>query len=60
MKLPSGATIPCLKPAEAERRGYLSQELLNLMHLAPVGDPVAYSEPAMPMPIPFTTMTPTA
>ena len=48
MKLPSGATIPCLKPAEAERRGYLSQELLNLMHLAPVGDPVAYSEPAMP------------
>ncbi len=44
MKLPSGATIAKVTPEEAARRSYLSRELLNLMHLAPVGDPVAYGE----------------
>ncbi len=44
MKLPSGATIPCVSAADADRRGYLSGEMLNLMHLAPSGDPVAYAE----------------
>ena len=44
MKLPSGATIRAVTPEEADRRCYLSRQLLNLMHLAPVGDPVAYSE----------------
>ncbi len=48
MKLPSGASIPCLTPAEADRRGYLSRDLLNLMHLAPMGDPVAYGETDAP------------
>ncbi len=44
MKLPSGATIPCLTAEDAARRSLLSRELLNLMHLSPVGDPVAYGE----------------
>lgn len=37
----AGSRIPCLSPEEAERRHYLSLDLLNLMHLAPVGEPVA-------------------
>ncbi len=43
VKLPSGGTvtIPKLTPEEAERRCYLTREMLNLMHLAPVGQPVA-------------------
>lgn len=44
LKLPSGATIPCITPDEASRRSYLSRELLDLMHLAPTSDPVACSE----------------
>ncbi len=44
MKLPSGASIPRVTAEEAARRSYLSGELLNLMHLSPVGDPVAFDE----------------
>ena len=45
VKLPSGGTvtIPKLAPEEAERRCYLTREMLDLMHLAPVGQPVACS-----------------
>ncbi len=42
MKLPSGVTIPRVSAEEAAKRSYLSRELLNLMHLAPDGNPVAY------------------
>ncbi len=44
MKLPSGASIPRITSEEAARRSYLSKQLLNLMHLSPVGDPVAFDE----------------
>ena len=44
MKLPSGASIPKVTREEADRRCYLTRELLNLMHLSPVGDPVAYDQ----------------
>ncbi len=44
MKLPNGASIPCITPEEADRRRYLSDQLLDLMHLSPTGDPVACSE----------------
>ena len=44
MKLPSGVTIAKVTAEEASRRSYLSMALLNLMHLAPEGDPVAYGE----------------
>lgn len=44
MKLPSGATIPKVTQQEADRRRYLSNALLDLMHLSPMGDPVAYGE----------------
>ncbi len=44
MKLPSGVSIPRVTAEEADRRRFLSKALLNLMHLAPVGDPVAYDE----------------
>jgi len=43
VKLPSGVTIPKLSPEEIERRCYLSKDMLDLMHLAPVGQPVACS-----------------
>ena len=43
VKLASGAAIPRIAPEEAERRCYLSKTMLNLMHLSPVGDPVACS-----------------
>lgn len=42
--LRSGAPIPKLTPDEADRRRYLSRDLLNLMHLSPMDDPVAYGE----------------
>ncbi len=44
MKLPSGASISRVTPEEAARRSYLSKSLLNLMHLSPIGDPVAFDE----------------
>ena len=45
VKLPSGVTIslPRMTPEEAERRCYLTNEMLDLMHLAPVGQPAAFS-----------------
>ena len=44
MKLRSGATIPQLSPQDAERRNYLTRDVLNRMHLMPVGDPAAFLE----------------
>ena len=44
MKLRSGATIPHLSPADAERHNYLTRDVLNRMHLMPVGDPAAFLE----------------
>ena len=43
VKLPSGVSVPKLTPEEADRRCYLSKDMLNMMHLAPVGQPVACS-----------------
>lgn len=43
LKLPTGITIPRITPQEADRRAYLTREMLDLMHLSPVGDPVACS-----------------
>lgn len=45
VKMPSGVTIsiPRMTPEEAERRCYLTHEMLDLMHLAPVGQPAAFS-----------------
>ncbi len=37
-----GLNIPRVTAEEADRRRYLSQALLDRMHLSPVGDPVAY------------------
>ena len=37
-------TLPCLTAKEAEKRGYLSDDLLNRLHLAPTGAPVAISQ----------------
>ncbi len=42
MKLPSGVSIPRVTAEEADRRRYLSKQLLNVMHLSPMGDPVAF------------------
>ena len=44
MKLRSGATIPHLSLADAEKRNYLTRDVLNRMHLMPVGDPAAFLE----------------
>ena len=44
MKLRSGATIPQLSVQEAERKHYLTRNVLNMMHLMPMGDPIAYDE----------------
>ena len=44
MKLRSGATIPHLSLSEAEKRNYLTRNILNRMHLMPVGDPAAFDE----------------
>lgn len=43
VKLPSGVSVPKISSQEAERRQFVSQTLLNMMHLAPQADPVAYS-----------------
>ena len=43
VKLPSGVSIPKMTPEEANRRSYLSKEMLDMMHLSPVGNPVACS-----------------
>ena len=44
MKLRSGATIPQVTLAEAEKKNYLTRNVLNKMHLMPAGDPSAYAE----------------
>lgn len=43
VKIASGAEIRRITPEEAEKKCYLSMSMLNLMHLSPVGDPVACS-----------------
>ena len=43
VKLPSGVSIPKMTPEEANRRSYLSKEMLDMMHLSPVGNPIACS-----------------
>ena len=42
-KLPSGVSVPKMTPEEANRRSYLSKDMLDMMHLSPVGNPVACS-----------------
>lgn len=44
--LRSGAPIPMVTPDEANKKRYLSRETLDLMHLSPMDDPVAYGEQA--------------
>ena len=44
MKLRSGAVIPQMSPAEADKKNYLTRPILNKMHLMPAGDPIAYDE----------------
>lgn len=44
MKLRSGATIPHMTPADAEKKNYLTRSILNRMHLMPAGDPAAFDE----------------
>ena len=44
MKLRSGAVIPQISAAEAERKNYLTRTILTRMHLMPMGDPAAYDE----------------
>ena len=43
VKLPSGVSIPKMSPEEADRRSYLTKEMLDMMHLSPVGQPAACS-----------------
>ena len=43
VKLPSGVAIPRITPEEADRRRYLSKDMLDMMHLAPMGQPAACS-----------------
>ena len=42
MKLRSGASIPQIGSAEAEKKHYLTRNTLSRMHLMPAGEPVAY------------------
>ena len=42
MKLRSGATIPQIGSAEANKKKYLTRQTLSQMHLMPAGEPVAY------------------
>ena len=44
--LRSGAPIPLVTPEEANKKRYLSLDVLDLMHLSPMDDPVAYGESA--------------
>ena len=44
MKLRSGATIPHISLSDAEKKNYLTRNILNRMHLMPVGDPAAFDE----------------
>jgi hypothetical protein len=42
MKLKSGATIPHLTRAQADKKNYLTRGILTQMHLMPSGDPAAF------------------
>lgn len=42
MRLKSGAMIPQISRKAAESKNYLTRNTLNMMHLMPSGDPVAY------------------
>ena len=44
MKLRSGATIPEITAADADKRHYLTRNVLSKMHLMPSGDPVAFEK----------------
>lgn len=44
MKLRSGATIPEITSADADKRHYLTRNVLSRMHLMPSGDPVAFEK----------------
>ncbi len=46
MKLRSGAVIPHITLTDAEKRNYLTRNVLNRMHLMPMGDPAAFDENA--------------
>lgn len=42
MELRSGKTIPQIRKTDAEKKNYLTDALLEMMHLMPKGDPVGY------------------
>ncbi len=44
MKLKSGATIPHLTRAQADKKNYLTRGVLTQMHLMPSGDPAAFDK----------------
>jgi DNA polymerase III epsilon subunit-like protein len=44
LRLKSGAEIPRITRKTADQKNYLTRNTLNMMHLMPVGDPVAYDE----------------
>ena len=44
LRLKSGAEIPRSTRKTADQKNYLTRNTLNMMHLMPVGDPVAYDE----------------
>ena len=44
MKLRSGAVIPHISLSDAAKRNYLTRNVLNRMHLMPLGDPAAFDE----------------
>lgn len=43
LKLRSGVVIPCIDESTAAAKRYLSRNELNMLHLMPSGDPVAFS-----------------
>lgn len=46
MRLKSGTMIPRVDRKTAESKNYLTRSILNMMHLMPTGEPVAYDEAA--------------
>jgi len=46
MRLKSGTMIPRVDRKTAESKNYLTRNILNMMHLLPTGEPVAYDEAA--------------
>ena len=43
LKLRSGVVIPCIDESTAAAKRYLSRNELNMLHLMPSGDPVAFT-----------------